>query len=162
MLLPEDVFLELVLRSDSAEIQKLCSSNRYYNALCKAHSEYISKKQLEKNGVNYTDPHANMYLVTGTNYSRKRSYHDMYKLYLKSLEKKVKEQAMKRSKKWLLKRHDRLREYSINELIDHYNIAFNKNESYNPNAPLMNQQNRIVDLVGRIFPPTAPRWVYRD
>ena len=61
----DDVYLEVITRSDPEQIQKLCSSNKHYNALCKHYREYISKKQLERYQVDYKDPGNFIYIMNG-------------------------------------------------------------------------------------------------
>lgn len=147
-MLPEDLFLEIILKSEPDEIKNLCSSSKYYNFLCKHHSEYISRHMLKKNNVDYGNPHSYIYTATGKNYSGTRSFYDIYKLYLKSIIIKAKhEEAIIRSKKWLSKRKNRLEQYSINELIDNYNLAFNKQEVYNPERSLVDAKKRIIERI---------------
>ena len=78
----DDVYLEVITRSDPGEIQKLCSSNKHYNTLCKHYREYISKAQLKRYQVDYKDPGNFIYKMNGVEFDPKRSYYDIFKLFL--------------------------------------------------------------------------------
>jgi hypothetical protein len=80
----DDPYINIIIKSEPVEIQKLCSTNKHYNALCKHYSEYISKKVLERKNVNYKDSSIDMYTWNGARYNPRRSYHEMFKLYLKT------------------------------------------------------------------------------
>jgi Leucine-rich repeat (LRR) protein len=95
----DDIFLEVVERSSLAEIQKMCLTNKHYNALCKKYRNYIAKIQLEKNKVDYKDPGNLIYKLSpsgpfnhpvpahskspGVGYDPNRSLYDIFKLYQK-------------------------------------------------------------------------------
>lgn len=79
----DDIYLEVILRSEPSEIQKLCLSNKYYNTLCKNYREHISKTLLKRYQVRYKNPGNFIYIMNKKKYDPERSFHDIYKLYFK-------------------------------------------------------------------------------
>lgn len=79
----DDIYLEVILKSEPAEIQKLCLSNKYYNSLCKTYREHISKTLLKRYQVRYKNPGNFIYIMNKVKYDPERSFHDIYKLYFK-------------------------------------------------------------------------------
>lgn len=76
----DDVYLEIIIKSDPNDIQSMCSTNRNYNALCKHYSTYIYKSLLERYMVDYKDPNNFIYIMNGVTYDPKRGLDEIFKL----------------------------------------------------------------------------------
>jgi hypothetical protein len=73
----DDIYLEIILKSDPNEINKMCSSNKKYNLICKQYKQHISKIQLKRYNVLYKDPNNFVYIMNKVSYDPSRSFHEI-------------------------------------------------------------------------------------